>query len=57
MGVELVYDIPRTFGARDRSYISVHFGELNVRCDGVYNMFVMCEIVCLVSSIGESVEH
>ena len=35
MGVELGVQIPRTWWAWDRSYISVHFGELNVMCDGV----------------------
>ena len=34
----------------------IHFALMN----GVYNMLViceLCEIVCLVSSIGENVEH
>ena len=38
-------------GKRVRSCI--HFALMN----GVYNMLVICKIVCLVNSIGKSVEH
>ena len=55
VGVELGYKIYLGLdGKRVRSCI--HFALMN----GVYNMFVMyvnCEIVCLVNSIGKCVEH
>ena len=55
MGIESGYTIYLGLdGKRVRSCI--HFALMN----GVYNMFVMyvnCEIVCLVNSIGKRVEH